>query len=148
MGGLLSRIFGGDKGKGPVMKQIRKMISAIEKHKDFDEIEVKSRQELITEQFLGKLQKLDLTLSEASGYVPASYVPFALLLKKLDVPENITEALLQGIEEAESEESVRGMIGAALEAADIDLEDEELHEAEDLGLEEWRKVQGRNEQEE
>ncbi len=143
--GFFSRIFGGDKGKGPVMKQIKKMISAIEKDKDFDEVNVKTRQEILTEVFVEKLQKLDLTLSDASGYVPASYVPIAIFLRKLSVPEQITDALLQGIEEAESEESVREMIDAAVEAAEIELGQDELLEAQDLGLEEWRKVQGREE---
>ncbi|TFF94314.1 hypothetical protein EU546_05050 [Candidatus Thorarchaeota archaeon] len=147
MGGFLSRLFGGDKGKGPVMKQMKKMISTIEKEKDFDEVNVKSRQEIITEEFLGKLQKLNLTLSEAAGYVPASYVPIALFLRDLNLPEQITEALLQGIEEAENEESVREMIDAAVEAADMDMSDDELAEAQELGLDEWRKVQARKEQE-
>ncbi len=146
MGGLFSRIFGGDKGRGPVMKQTKKMISAIEKDKDFDEISVKTRHETITEIFVKNLQKLDLTLSEASGYVPASYVPIAIFLRELNLPEQITDALLQGIEEAESEESVCEMIDAAVEAADIELSRDELIEAQELGIDEWRKVQGRNEE--
>ncbi len=126
------------KVKGRLMKQIQKMAGEAEKGKDLSVPPVRSRQEIITQMFESKLEQIGLEASAASDYVPVSYTPLARFLKERDVPESTVSAIIAGIMEEESEESVQGIIEAA--SPELGLVGDELQKVKDLAVEEWKNV--------
>jgi len=128
------------KHKGPLMKQIGKMISDTEKGKELSVPPVRTRQEIITEIFESKMNAIDLTPSKDSGHVPVSYTPLARFLKERGVVEDTINALLSGLMEVESEDEVRDIIDALSESPEVNLVGNELGKAIELALEEWKNL--------
>jgi len=124
--------------KGHLMKSMKKMASEAEKGKTLSVPQVQSRHEIITDMFESKLSTIGLTASAASDYVPVSHTPLARFLKDLKVPESTVSAIIAGIMEEESEGDVKIIIEAA--SPELGLTGDELDNAKDLAVEEWRNV--------
>ncbi|MCK5240662.1 MAG: hypothetical protein KAR33_13985 [Candidatus Thorarchaeota archaeon] len=124
----------------PIIKRIKKMRSLIEKDKKFEVQKIESRQEIITTLFTTKMEKVGITPSEDSGYIPTSQTPLARYLRRFGVVDDIIDAILAGLAEEESEVAVRDIIEAAADTPEVDLEGDSLKEAQDLAVEEWNKL--------
>ena len=129
---------GSVKVKGYLMKPMRKMAGEAEKGKKLSVPQVRPRDEIITEMFVSKLTEIGIKPSTSSGHVPVSYTPFSLFLKDHGVQDDIVGALMEGIMEENSDETVRGIIDAA--SPELNLTGPELEKAKDLAVEEWRNV--------
>jgi hypothetical protein len=121
----------------PVVRQMRRMASELEKDKDLSDPVVQSRRDIITQKFNSQMQEIGLEPSADSGYVPASHTPLARFLKDRGVHEDTVGAILAGIMEEENEAEVRAIIDAAADTPDVDLTGEELAKAQDLAVTEW-----------
>lgn len=128
------------KVKGPLMKQIGKMIGETEKTTDLTVPAVRSRQEIITQMFESKMHAIDLEPSTDSGYVPVSHTPLARFLKQRGIPDDTISAILAGLMEEEHEAEVRAIIEAAADSPDVNLIGDELNKAKDLAVEEWKNL--------
>ena len=126
------------KVKGHLIKQMQKMESAAGKDKKLNVPPVRSRQEIVTEMFESKLDAIGLEASSSSGYVPVSKTPLATFFKERKVPEGTVSAIIAGIMEEETEEGVRELIEAA--STELGLTRNEIENAKDLAVEEWRNV--------
>lgn len=126
------------KAKGPLMNQMRKMIGQAEKGKDLSVPTVRSRQDIITQMFASTMHAIGLEPSTDSGYVPVSHTPLARFLKQRGVPDDTIGAILAGLMEEEHETEVRAIIEAAADSPDINLVGDELDEAKELAVEEWK----------
>jgi hypothetical protein len=124
----------------PVVKQMKKMITQIEKERPVDAPEVRSRQEIITGMFESKMEALGLEPSTDSGYVPVSYTPLARFLKERGVSDDIAGAILDGLMEEETEAEVVAIIDAAAETPEFSLGPEDLAKARELAVEEWKNL--------
>jgi hypothetical protein len=129
---------GSVKVKGYLMKPMRKMASEAEKGKKLSVPQVRRRDEIITEMFASKLTEIGIKPSTSSGHVPVSYTPFALFLKDHGVQDDIVGALMEGIMEEDSDETVRGIIDAS--SPELNLTGSELEKAKNLAVEEWRNI--------
>jgi len=129
----------GKKAAHPALKQMKKMMKALEKGKKLPDLEVRSRQEIVTDLFVNKIHAVGLEPSADSGYVPVSHTPLARFLRECGLADDMVEAIMAGIFEEESEDSVREIIQAAAETPDINLTSEELAQAQELAVEEWRR---------
>lgn len=121
----------------PVVKQMRRMISEVDKEKEMTEPVVRSRQDLITEKFISQMQAADLEPATDSGYVPVSQTALARFLKNSGVQDDTVSAILAGLMEEENEAEVRAIIDAAADTPGVDLTGEELVKAQDLAVSEW-----------
>jgi len=128
------------KFKGPMMKQIKKMISETEKGKGLSVPPVRTRQEIITQIFESKMNAIHLTPSTDSGYVPVSYTPLARFLKERGVADDTISAILAGLMEEEHEVEVRDIIDAAADSPEVNLIGNELDMAKQLAVDEWKKM--------
>jgi hypothetical protein len=128
------------KVKGPLMKQISKMISETEKGKELSVPPVRTRQEIVTQLFESKMNAINLTPSKDSGYVPVSYTPLARFLKERGVPDDTISAILAGLMEEEHEAEVRDIIDATADSPDVNLVGNELDKAKELAVEEWKNL--------
>lgn len=126
--------------KGPMMKQIRKMISETEKGKELSVPPVRSRQEIITQIFESKMNAIDLAPSKDSGNIPVSYTPLARFLKDRGVTDDTISAILAGLMEVEDEADVRNIIDATADSKEVNLIGEELDKAKTLAVHEWKKM--------
>ncbi|MHA1955498.1 MAG: hypothetical protein ACW968_01105 [Candidatus Thorarchaeota archaeon] len=130
--------------KAPILKQIGKMLSTVEKGKVPDEPAVSSRQEIVTNLFESKMQAVGVDPSKDSGYIPTSQTPLAQYLRKYEIPDDIIDAILAGLQEEKSEEDVRSIIDAAADTPDITLDGIFLDKAKDLAVEEWKRSRGKS----
>jgi hypothetical protein len=130
------------KVKGPLMKQMKKMISETEKGKGLSVPSVRTRQEIITQIFESKMNAINLKPSTDGGYVPMSYTPLARFLKERGVAEDTISAILTGLMEEEHEVEVRDIIDAAADSPEVNLIGNELEMAKQLAVDEWRKMRG------
>ncbi|MHA1935199.1 MAG: hypothetical protein ACW97A_07945 [Candidatus Thorarchaeota archaeon] len=130
--------------KAPIMKQIGKMLSTVEKGKIPDEPTVSSRQEIVTNLFESKMQAVGVEPSKDSGYIPTSQTPLAQYLRKYEIPDDIIDAILAGLQEESTEEDVRAIIDAAADTPDVNLDGIFLDKAKDLAVEEWKRARGRS----
>ncbi|MFW9960088.1 MAG: hypothetical protein ACFFDV_03670 [Candidatus Thorarchaeota archaeon] len=128
------------KFKGPMMKQLKKMIGETEKGKSLSVPSVRTRQEIITQIFLSKMNQINLTPSTDSGYVPVSSTPLARFLKDRGVADDTIDAIIAGLMEEEHEAEVRNIIDAASDSPEVNLIGNELDEAKELAVDEWRKL--------
>ena len=128
------------KFKGPMMKQIGKMISETEKGKQLSVPSVRSRQEIITEIFESKMEAINLTPSKDSGNIPLSFTPLARFLKERGVADNTISAILAGLMEVETEDDVRNIIDATADSTEVNLIGKELDRANELAVEEWKNL--------
>jgi hypothetical protein len=128
------------KVKGPLMKQIGKMLSETDKGKALSVPPVRTRQEIVTQLFESKMNAINLTPSKDSGYVPVSYTPLARFLKERGVPDDTISAILAGLMEEENEAEVRDIIDAAADSPDVNLVGNELNKAKELAIEEWKNL--------
>ncbi|MHA1950574.1 MAG: hypothetical protein ACW987_11975 [Candidatus Thorarchaeota archaeon] len=124
----------------PVVRQMRRMISEVDKDRDLAEPSVRSRQDIITTKFETQMKSVGLKPSSDSGYIPVSYTPLARFLKDRGVQDDTIGAILAGLMEEETAESVRGIIDAAADTPGVDLIGEELEKAKLLGVEEWKNL--------
>ena len=124
----------------PVVKQMRRMISQIDKERTVEPPSVKSRQDVVTGIFESKMTALGLEPSRDSGHVPVSYTPLARFLKERGVSEDIAGAILEGLMEEETEAEVRGIIDAASETPEFSLGPKDLERARELAVQEWRNL--------
>lgn len=124
----------------PVVKQMRRMISEVDKDREIVEPSVRSRQDIISTKFETQMNAIGLEPSSDSGYIPVSYTPLARFLKERGVHDDTIGAILDGLMEEESEESVRGIIDAAADTPGVDLTGEELEKAKELGVVEWNNL--------
>jgi hypothetical protein len=125
----------------PIMRQIRRMHSEVDKERDIADPVVNSRQEIITEKFNSQMSELNLEPATDSGYIPASHTPLARFLKDRGVHEDTVSAILTGLMEEENEADVRAIIDAAADTPGVDLTGAELEKAQDLAVVEWTNAQ-------
>jgi hypothetical protein len=128
--------------KGPLMKQMGKMIRETEKRTTLSVPTVRSRQEIVTQMFESKMHAIDLKPSTDSGYVPMSHTPLSRFLKERGVPDDTISAILAGLLEEEHEAEVRDIIDAAADSPDVNLIGNELDKAKELAVEEWKSLRG------
>ena len=128
------------KFKGPMMKQLQKMISETEKGKSLSVPSVRTRQEIITQLFESKMNQVNLKPSTDSGYVPVSYTPLARFLKDRGVADDTIDAIIAGLMEEKHEAEVRDIIDAAADSPEVNLIGHELDEAKDLAVDEWKRL--------
>jgi hypothetical protein len=133
------RRIGVDQGD-VLVKQMGRMIIDIEKESEISPPKVKTRQELITKVFDSQLNAIGIEPSTDSGYVPVSYTPLARFLIDRGVSDDTVGAILDGLMEEASEESVREIIDAAADTPDVDLTGEELEKAKQLAVDEWNNL--------
>jgi len=124
----------------PVLKQMRRMISEVDKEKDIAEPVVQTRQDIITKKFNSQLQAINLKPGTDSGHIPYSQTPLSRFLKERGVHEDTVSAILAGLMEEENEAEVRSIIDAAAETPGVDLTGEELLKAQDLAVNEWKNA--------
>lgn len=124
----------------PVLKQMRRMVSEIDKEKDMAEPVVQTRQDIITKKFNSQLQAINLKPGTDSGHIPVSQNPLSRFLKERGVHEDTVSAILAGLMEEENEAEVRSIIDAAAETPGVDLTGEELLKAQDLAVNEWKNA--------
>ena len=124
--------------KGHLIKQMQKMESEAGKGKKLSVPPVRSRQGLITTTFESQLDGIGLQASASSGYVPVSHTPLARFLKDRNVAEDTVSAVIAGIMEEETQDDVKAIIIAA--SPELGLVGDELENAIDLAIEEWRNV--------
>ncbi len=124
----------------PVLKQMRRMVTDIDKGKAISEPSVKSRQDIITQKFNSQMKAIGLEPATESGYIPVSYTPLARFLKERGVQDDTVSAILAGLMEEENETDVRAIIAAASETPGVDLTGAELAKAQDLAVSEWTNV--------
>ncbi len=135
---VVRRVAGSKSQSGvPIVKQMRRMISEVDKEKDMKEPVVKTRQDIITAKFNSQMQSIGLDPATDSGYVPVSHTPLARFLKDRGVHEDTVSAILDGLMEEEGETEVRAIIDAAADTPGVDLTGEELLKAQDLAVTEW-----------
>ena len=124
----------------PILKQMRRMISEVDKDKGMKEPVVRTRQEIVTEKFNSQMQSIGLEPATDSGYVPSSHTPLARFLIERGVHEDTVGAILDGLMEEEGEAEVRAIIDAAADTPGVDLTGEELAKAQDLAVVEWTNL--------
>jgi hypothetical protein len=124
----------------PVVKQMRRMMAEVDKDRDIMEPSVRSRQDIITKKFETQMKSIGLEPSTYSGYVPVSYTPLARFLKERGVGDDTVGAILDGLMEESSEESVRDIIDATADTPDVDLTGAELEKAKQLAVDEWNNL--------
>jgi hypothetical protein len=137
--GLAARRRGGTK-QPPVVKTMTKMLSDIERGREFELAGVPTRQSTISSLFEEKMSSMGMKPSTESGYIPVSYTPLSRFLAERGVSDDIISAILAGLKEEDSEEEVREIIEAAATTAAIDLTPQEIEKAQQLGVEEWARV--------
>lgn len=116
------------------------MRNLIEKDKKFEVKETLTRQDIISDLFERKMRSIGIEPSKDSGYIPTSQTPLARYLRRFDIEDDIIDAILAGLAEVETENSVREIIEAAADTPDLELEGDELKEAQELAVEEWKKM--------
>jgi len=126
----------------PIAKQMRRMLIDIDREREIIEPSVQSRQDIITKKFASQMTAIGLEPSSDSGYVPVSYTPLARFLKDRGVNDDTVGAILDGLMQEVSEESVREIIDAAADTPDVDLTGEELEKAKRLAVDEWNNLRG------
>ena len=129
------------KAAHPAVKQVKSLLKAVQKNKKLPNIEVASRQEIVSRIFEERMHAVGLEPVDSTGHIPISSTPLARYLRGCGLNEDIVDAIISGILEEESEESVREIISAAAETPDITLTDRELSHAQELAVEEWRRKQ-------
>jgi hypothetical protein len=125
--------------KIPIVRQMGRMMSDIDKDKTVTTPPVRSRQEIITGLFETEMQTVGLEPSTEAGHIPISSTPLAKFLVSRGVPEDIIEAILTGLETEETEEDVMEIIAAAAESPTVNLEERHLDTAKRLAVEEWSR---------
>jgi hypothetical protein len=135
------RITGSRSQSGvPVMKQMLRMTSELDKGKEVSEPVVRSRQDIITQKFNSQMQAAGLEPSTSSGYVPVSHTPLARFLIERGVQNDTVSAILDGLMEEENETDVQAIIDAAADTPGVDLTGAELEKAKQLAVDEWNNV--------
>ncbi|MGY5863886.1 MAG: hypothetical protein RTV41_04745 [Candidatus Thorarchaeota archaeon] len=124
----------------PVVKQMRRMMMEVDRDREIKEPAVQSRQDIITEKFEVQMSAIGLEPSKDSGYIPVSYTPLARFLIERGVHNDTVGAILEGLMEEETEESVRGIIEAAADTPGVDLTGKELDKAKQLAVDEWTNL--------
>ncbi|MHA2113860.1 MAG: hypothetical protein ACXABM_00050 [Candidatus Thorarchaeota archaeon] len=124
----------------PVVKQMRRMMMEVDRDREIVEPSVQSRQDIITEKFEVQMKAIGLEPSKDSGYIPVSYTPLARFLIERGVHNDTVGAILAGLMEEETEESVRGIIDAAADTPGVDLTGQELDKAKQLAVDEWTNL--------
>ncbi|MDF1539140.1 MAG: hypothetical protein P1Q69_09565 [Candidatus Thorarchaeota archaeon] len=124
----------------PIIKRIQKMRKLIEKDKQFSVSETRTREDIITELFTGKMNAIGIIPSSDSGYIPTSQTPLARYLRRFGVVDDIIDAILAGLAEEETEQAVRDIIEAAAETPEINLDGDYLKQAQELAVDEWDKL--------
>jgi hypothetical protein len=128
----------------PILRHVSKMLSNIQKGKDLHPPVVMTRQDIITNMFSSKMTAIGITPSTDSGYLPTSQTPLARYLRKYGVPDDIIDAIMAGLAEETTAQSVRDIIDAAADTPTITLEGVYLERAKDLAVEEWDKKRRSN----
>jgi hypothetical protein len=139
--GVVRRRSRSKTGSGmPVVRQMRRMMLDVDKEREIIEPSVRSRQDIITTKFESQMNAVGLTPSEDSGYVPVSHTPLARFLKDRGVHDDTVDAILAGLMEEETADSVRGIIDATADTPGVDLTGEELEKAKLLAVDEWNNL--------
>ncbi|MHA1636550.1 MAG: hypothetical protein ACTSUB_00900 [Candidatus Thorarchaeota archaeon] len=123
----------------PIIKQMKKLHSSIQKGKKLQVPEVPTRQDAISLLFDKKMESVGIVPSTDSGHIPTSQTPLARYLRKYGVADLIIDAISAGLIEEESESSVRDIIEAAADTPDVNLEGMFLDRAIELAIEEWNR---------
>ncbi len=127
----------------PIIKQMSKMMSRIEKGKTIKDVPVKSRQDIITESFEEKMHAVGLEPSTGSGHIPTSRTPLAKCLLDHGVDESTTDTIISELSDLESKEAVKEIMDAAAESEGVSFTGVELDMAMQLALEEWLRSRRR-----
>ena len=135
------RVTGSKSQSGvPILKQMHRMVSDVDKEKDLKEPVVQTRQDIITKKYNSQMQSIGLEPATDSGYIPVSHTPLARFLVERGVHEDTVSAILAGLMEEEGEAEVRAIIDAAADTPGVDLTGEELAKAQDLAVIEWTNL--------
>ncbi|UCE09212.1 MAG: hypothetical protein JSW61_09545 [Candidatus Thorarchaeota archaeon] len=124
--------------KTPIMKQVQKVKSAVDKGRTPPEVTVRSRLTIVTRLFEEKMEKVGLEPSSDSGYIPVSQTPFASFLAEHGVNEDTIGAILAELKQIESESGVAEIIDAVAETPGVVLEGADTETAVQLAIEEWQ----------
>ncbi len=126
----------------PALKQVKRLLKAFDKRKSPPELEVRSRQEIISDLFESKVRAVGLEPASASDHIPLFRTPLARYLLEHGIPEDIVEAVMSGIHAEDSEEGVRRLILAASDTPSVKLLDAEVETAQEMAVKEWKQRRG------
>jgi hypothetical protein len=132
-------LLGRPKGpqKTPIMKQIQKMKSAVDKGRPPQDGTTRSRQTIITSLFEEKMESVGLEPSTDSGHIPISQTPLASFLSEHGVNEDTVGAILGELKQIESEAEIVDIIDAVAETPGVVLQGEDVVIAKRLAVDEW-----------
>ena len=123
----------------PIIKQMKKLLTSVQKGKKIQEPDVSTRQDMISHLFEEKMESIGIEPSKDSGHIPTSQTPLARYLRKYGIKDDIIDAISVGLIEEESESAVRDIIDAAADTPDVNLDGMFLERAQDLAVEEWNR---------
>lgn len=126
--------------KTPIIKQIVKMRSSVEKGRQIPEMEIEPRQEIITRLFKSKMDAIGLEPSTDSGIIPVTHTPLAAFLIEHGLDTDTVSTILIELKEITSKTEVEDIIEAAAEIPGVTLKDEDIEMAKDLAIAEWMKA--------
>lgn len=129
----------------PLMKQVDRMKSSIDKGRPPPEVSVMSRQTIITRLFEEKLEVLGLEPSASSGHIPVVLTPLATFLTKHGLDDDTVGAIVSELRQLETRTEVEDIIEAAAETPGVVLKDEDIEQAKHLALDEWVRLRRKSE---
>ncbi|MGV9168729.1 MAG: hypothetical protein ACOC38_02185 [Promethearchaeia archaeon] len=120
------------------IRKIKDMHSDIKKGKEPKAPVAKSRQEIITDIFESKMNKIGLEPSSEAGYIPVSTGDFSDYMIQHGVDIDTMRAILDDLPTLKRPE-VFDVVEAATEMQGVDFNVREVEEAKQLALNEWQR---------
>ncbi len=141
---LYGFVFGrrSDEKRSSVFKELERLQNSLKRGKPLERTQVPSRTEMIRAIFADKMHVVGLELGEYSHDVSVTvpYTKFTTFLKDVGVSDDMIDALLTGIGEAENEDDVCLLVEAAAETPELPIKGEQIKIVEKLAIDEWRRV--------
>lgn len=125
--------------RSPIQK-VKHMHSAIKKGNPPDIPVTRSRQDIITELFESKMNKIGLEPASEAGFIPVSTGDFADYMIEHGVDSETMRAILDDLPTLKRQE-VFDVVEAAAEMQDADFTTREVEKAKQLALNEWKRQQ-------
>jgi len=120
------------------IQKVRHMHSAIKKGNQPDIPVTRSRQDIISELFESKMNKIGLEPASEAGFIPVSTGDFADYMIEHGVDPDTMRAILDDLPTLKREEMF-DVVEAATEMRDVDFTNREVEEAKELALNEWKR---------
>jgi hypothetical protein len=127
----------GPADRSPIQK-VRHMHSAIKKGNQPDIPVTRSRQDITSELFESKMNKIGLEPASEAGFIPVSTGDFADYMIEHGVDPDTMRAILDDLPTLKREEMF-DVVEAATEMRDVDFTNREVEEAKKLALNEWKR---------